>query len=73
VGTGFSDSRMAVNVPEKREILIEFVVNGNAVKATAIDAETGVEASIVGPASAAREALAQGAVRKLKYLLDKMR
>jgi len=62
-----------LNKSEKREILIEFVVDGNAVKATAIDAETGVEASIVGPAGAARQALAQGAVRKLKYVLEKKR
>jgi hypothetical protein len=62
-----------LNKSEKREILIEFVVDGNAVKATAIDTETGVEASIVGPAGAARGALAQGAVRKLKYVLEKKR
>ena len=57
----------------KGEIFLEFVVQGNVVKATAIDAATGVEASIVGPAGAARQALAQGAVRKLKYVLEKKR
>jgi NADPH-dependent ferric siderophore reductase len=62
-----------LNKSGKREILIEFVVHKNVVKATAIDAETGVEASIVGPVHAAREALAQGAVRKLKYVLGKKR
>jgi hypothetical protein len=53
------------------EILIEFVVLGNAIKATAIHSASGIEASIVGPANAARAALAQGAVNKLKYLLEK--
>ena len=55
----------------KPEILIEFVVQGNAVKATAIDSLTGTEASIVGPASAGREVLAQAAANKLKYVLEK--
>jgi hypothetical protein len=55
----------------KSEILIEFIVQGNVVKATAIDAASGVEASIVGPAGAPREALSQAAVRKLKYVLEK--
>jgi hypothetical protein len=55
----------------KSEILIEFVVQGNVVKATAIDAVTGREASIVGPANAGRDALAKAAARKLKYVLTK--
>ena len=37
-------------------------------KATAIDGATGLEASIVGPASAPREALAAAAKRKLDYV-----
>jgi len=55
----------------KSEILIEFVVQGNVVKATAIDSVTGSEASIVGPANAGRDVLAQAAARKLKYVLAK--
>jgi hypothetical protein len=55
----------------KSEILIEFIVQGNVVKATAIDAASGIEASIVGPANAAREALSQAAARKLKYVMEK--
>ena len=35
-----------------REIYVEFVVQGNFVKATAIDPVTGTEASIMGPAGA---------------------
>jgi hypothetical protein len=55
----------------KGEILLEFVVQGNVVKATAIHAATGIEASIVGPANAGREVLAQAAARKLKYVMEK--
>ena len=44
---------------------MEFVAQGNVVKATAIHAATGVEASIVGPANVGRDALGQAAVRKL--------
>ena len=55
----------------KAEVFVEFVVQGNVVKVTAIDSASGTEAAIVGPAGGAREALAQAAVRKLKYLLEK--
>jgi hypothetical protein len=58
-------------VPDKPEILIEFVVQGNVAKVTAIDSVTGSEASIVGPANAGRAVLAQAAARKLKYVLGK--
>ena len=47
------------------------MAQGNVVKATAIHAATGVEASIVGPANAGRDALGQAAVRKLKYVMEK--
>jgi hypothetical protein len=58
--------------PEKgREIYVEFVRNGNFVKATAIDSETGLEASIVGPASASQAQLAEAARRKLDYVAKK--
>jgi Domain of unknown function (DUF6898) len=55
----------------KDEILLEFVVQGGVVKVTAIDAATGIEASLVGPATAGRQVLAQAAARKLKYVLEK--
>ena len=60
-----------MNKSAKPEIIIEFIVQGNVVKATAIDSASGVEASIVGPANAPREALSQAAVRKLRYVQDK--
>ena len=57
----------------KADILIEFIVQGSVVKVTAIDSASGIEASIVGPANAPREALSQAAVRKLKYVMEKNR
>jgi len=58
-------------MPAGGEIFIEFVIQGNFVKATAIDGASGTEASIVGPASAPQAALADAAKRKLEYLLKK--
>jgi hypothetical protein len=55
----------------RREILIEFVAQGNVVKTTAIDPDSGAEASIVGPANAGRMALAEAARRKLEYVMKK--
>ena len=54
-----------------KEIFVEFVQLGNTVKATAIDPDTGIEASIVGPASAPRSTLAEAARRKLEYVQKK--
>lgn len=55
----------------KREVLFEFTPAGATVKVTAVDAETGIEAVIQGPASAGQHALKQAAVKKLQYLLEK--
>jgi hypothetical protein len=54
-----------------KEIFVEFVQLGNTVKATAIDPDTGREATVVGPANAPRHALAEAARRKLEYLASK--
>ena len=54
-----------------KEIFVEFVILGNTVKATAIDPDTGLEASIVGPASAPRSVLAENARKKLEYVKAK--
>ena len=54
-----------------REVILEFHVVGNAVKVTAIDPETLVEVSIMGPRSAGEEALKRAALRKLDYMLAK--
>jgi hypothetical protein len=55
----------------EREIFIEFVVQRNVVKVTAIDPVSGLEASIVGPASAPQSVLAEQARRKLEYVARK--
>ena len=44
---------------------------GNTVKVTAIDSESGLEASVIGHANAPRGALADAARRKLEYLEKK--
>jgi hypothetical protein len=54
-----------------KEIFVEFVQLGNTIKATAIDPDTGLEASIVGPANAPRATLAEAARRKLEYVAKK--
>ena len=54
-----------------REIFVEFVIQGNVAKATAIDPASGIEASIVGPANAPRATLADAARRKLEFLMKK--
>jgi hypothetical protein len=40
-------------------------------KVTAVDVETSIEVSIVGPSSAAQTELENLAVRKLRYVLEK--
>jgi hypothetical protein len=64
---------MATPPAGSNEIYVEFIVQGTVVKATALDPKTGVEASIMGPASASRAALQEAAVRKLEYVLKKQR
>ncbi|HTQ15055.1 MAG TPA: hypothetical protein VMH86_14360 [Rhizomicrobium sp.] len=54
-----------------REILIEFVPQGNVVKVTAIDVATRTEAAIVAPAGAPQATLRAAVLRKLDYLLKK--
>jgi hypothetical protein len=54
-----------------REVLIEFMTVGNAVKVSAIDPVTGVEVSIVGSPSVGEETLKRNAINKLNYVLQK--
>ena len=54
-----------------REILIEIVAIGAYAKAIAIDAATGTEVSITGPAKADRITLEAAAIRKLQFVLNK--
>ena len=44
---------------------MEFVILGNSLKATAIDPESGLEATVIGPANAPQSTMAQAARRKL--------
>jgi len=53
------------------EIFVEFVILGNSLKATAIDPETGLEASVIGPANAPQSTMAQAARRKLEFMAAK--
>ena len=55
------------------EVIIEFLRIGNAVKVTAVDPESMIEVSIVGPADAGEETLKRTAIRKLEYVIDKNR
>lgn len=57
--------------PRPGEIYIEFKQVGQAFKVNAVDAATGEEVSIMGPASAARSDLERIAVRKLKRKLGR--
>lgn len=54
-----------------REVLIEFQQIGNAVKVTAVDTETMVEVSMMGPVNAGEETLKRNVINKLNYVLSK--
>lgn len=53
------------------EVIFEFIRIGGAVKVTAIDPATGIEASIVGDPAVGETALKRLAQRKLDYVLAK--
>lgn len=55
----------------ERETLFEFTRVGGAVKVTAVDPETGIEATIVGDPAAGEAALKRLARQKLDYVLAK--
>ena len=52
------------------DTIIEFIRRGNVVKVTAIDAESGVEASIVGDPKASRQQLEDLAMQKLRWVQE---
>ena len=56
-----------------REVIVEFVQNGGFLRCAAIDVDTGVEASAIGPVSAGRDALERIALGKLKRALTARR
>ena len=50
------------------EIFIEFIQQGHYIKVSAVDAQTGLEVSIVGDPKQSQRALEIAAVRKLHYV-----
>jgi len=60
-----------VTDPDRREVYFEFVAIGNVVKVTAIDSQTGIEVSAMGPASSSQADLQQLALQKLKARLKR--
>lgn len=65
VGTGGSSE------PRSGEIYFEFRRVGNAVKVTAVDADSGVEVVVMGPATASQTELQNLAHRKLEARLER--
>jgi hypothetical protein len=51
--------------PQPGEVYFEFVAIGRTVKVSAIDAATGTEVSIIGPATASQADLRRLALQKL--------
>lgn len=51
--------------------ILEFIAQGRYVKVTAVDPVSGLEAVIVGDATASQKELSTTAVRKLEFLLKK--
>jgi hypothetical protein len=57
--------------PPDREVLLEFQRVGSYMKATAMDAATLTEVSVVGPANHSQEMLRRTVLAKLDYVLAK--
>ena len=57
--------------PDRHEFYFEFVAIGNVVKVSAIDSQTGIEVSAMGPASSSQADLQQLALQKLKARLKR--
>jgi hypothetical protein len=55
--------------PPSGEVYFEFTGIGRHVKVSAIDAATGIEISVIGPATASQADLQRLALRKLKTRL----
>lgn len=59
--------------PLPREVLFEIQRAGSYVRVAAIDADTGTEVVMAGPAHLGLFSLKRNAARKLAYVLDKQR
>jgi len=53
-----------------REVLFEFTIVGDYLRAAAIDTQTGIEVVVMGPAQGPREGLEAIALRKLERALQ---
>jgi hypothetical protein len=51
------------------EVIVEFVQSGGFLRCAAVDVDTGIEASAIGPVSAGQAALERIALGKLKRAL----
>jgi hypothetical protein len=56
---------------ERREVLFEFTAIGAVMKVAAIDAQTGIEVTVMGPSRASRADLQKLALAKLRNRLAK--
>ncbi|HEY1504001.1 MAG TPA: hypothetical protein VGF92_06860 [Stellaceae bacterium] len=55
----------------EREVIFEFLRIGAALKVTAVDVESGIEASMVGDPNAGQETLRRIAKQKLDYVMNR--
>ena len=53
------------------DVYFEFQRVGSYMKVSAIDAATGTEVSVAGPATGSRELLKRTAMAKLRYVLER--
>jgi len=60
-------------VSEEEGYIVEFIEQGRAIKVTAFDPVTLIEASVVGARGATQKQLAELAVRKLRYVIEKQK
>jgi len=54
-----------------REVIFEYTRIGSIVRVTAVDATTGTEVVIQGPAASSQHELQRIALNKLKYVMEK--
>jgi hypothetical protein len=67
-----NSKRSSMAGDDRRDVYFEFTAIGGAVKVVAIDALTGLEVSVMGPASAAQADLERLALQKLKARLRRV-
>jgi len=60
-----------VAAEDSRDVYFEFTAIGRTVKVSAIDSATGLEVSVIGPASASQADLQHLALQKLKAQLSR--